>query len=85
MLAHNSTTPLIIATSSVLQSSAGKHWRTERVVAVGLMALIPAGIVYPNPIIDYTLATLIPLHNHWYVERTPVGKWSWLSVSYLPP
>ena len=58
---------LNVATSNVVQATAGKHWRTERVVAVGLLALIPTGVVYPNPVIDYSLAALIPLHNHWLV------------------
>ena len=56
---------MLAATSQIVNASAGKHWRTERVVAVGLMALIPTGLIYPNPVIDYTLAALIPLHNHW--------------------
>lgn len=51
----------------VQTGSAGKHWYTERVASVGLLALIPAGFVYPNPVVDYGLAVLIPLHGHWSV------------------
>lgn len=60
---------LYAATSQVVQAgSAGKHWYTERVAAVGLLALIPAGFIYPNPVVDYGLAVLIPLHGHWSVS-----------------
>lgn len=54
----------------VQTGSAGKHWYTERVASVGLLALIPAGFVYPNPVVDYGLAVLIPLHGHWSVHET---------------
>ena len=54
------------ATSQGVQAgSAGKHWYAERVAAVGLLALIPSGFIYPNPVVDYGLAVLIPLHGHW--------------------
>ena len=54
------------ASSQVVQAgSIGKHWYTERMVAVGLLALIPTGLIYPNPAVDYGLAVLIPLHGHW--------------------
>lgn len=61
----NGNSVISVATTSITQASAGKHWRTERVVAVGLLGLIPAGVMYPNPVMDYALAVLIPLHNHW--------------------
>lgn len=37
--------------------------------AVGLLTLIPAGFIYPNPVADYGLAVLIPLHGHWLVQH----------------
>ena len=77
------------ATSQVVQAgSAGKHWYTERVAAVGLLALIPAGFMYPNPVVDYGLAVLIPLHGHWSgsVESTIFcGTQISPSLSHLPP
>lgn len=48
-----------------MKSSSGKHWLSERVVSVVIMGLIPAGLFYPNPVIDYSIAVLLPLHIHW--------------------
>jgi succinate dehydrogenase (ubiquinone) membrane anchor subunit len=55
----------VTATSPVVQASAGRHWYIERLASVGLLALVPAGLVYPNPAVDYGLALLVPLHGHW--------------------
>ena len=54
-----------VATAKV--GSGGKHWKYERVATVALLGLIPMGCVYPNPVVDYGLAVLLPLHGHWYV------------------
>lgn len=51
--------------------TAGKHWKYERVVTVGLVALIPTAFIYPNALVDYGLAVAIPLHGHWYVPFDP--------------
>lgn len=56
---------LLTATGSALQSSAGKHWFSERAISIGLLALIPTGLIYPNTIVDYSIAALLPLHMHW--------------------
>ena len=67
--------PLCTATSQVVHAgSAGKHWYIERVAAVSLLALIPAGFVCPNPVVDYGLAVLIPLHGHWSVGSVGSDK-----------
>ena len=42
-----------------------KHWMVERVVAVGLLAAVPAAICYPTPLVDHCLAVLLPLHAYW--------------------
>ena len=54
-----------LSTTSVVRSEAGKHWKLERVAAISLLGLIPAGMVYPSAVVDYGLAFLIPLHGHW--------------------
>ena len=51
----------------MVAASAGRHWYNERLVSVGLLAIIPTGLVYPNPVVDYSLALLVPLHGHWSV------------------
>ena len=48
--------------------SAGKHWKREKIFTVGLLGLIPVGLVYPNAVVDYGLAVAIPLHGHWSVN-----------------
>ncbi len=45
--------------------AAGKHWKYERVVTVGLIALLPAAAFYPCAVVDYGLAVTVPLHGHW--------------------
>ena len=43
-----------------------KHWFDERAVAVGMLACVPIGIVYPCAAVNYALGVMIPLHNYWY-------------------
>lgn len=54
---------LSLVTKNAKQGS--QHWMVERIVAVGLLAAVPAGIFYPAPIIDHSLAVLLPLHAYW--------------------
>ena len=42
------------------------HWLTERIVAVALLGAIPAGAIYPSPLVDHCLSVLLPLHAYWY-------------------
>lgn len=60
----NTTFP-VVTSQTVVGSGAGKHWKYERLVSVGLLAMIPTGLVYPNILCDYGIAFLLPLHNHW--------------------
>jgi len=46
-------------------SQPSTHWKGERYVSVALLTLIPAGIIYPSAAVDWALAVVIPLHNHW--------------------
>ena len=46
-------------------SQPSTHWKGERYVSVALLSLIPAGIIYPSAPVDWALAVVIPLHNHW--------------------
>ena len=54
------------ASTAVAQTGYGKHWKYEKLVTVSLLGLIPAGLLYPNAVVDYGLALTIPLHGHWY-------------------
>ena len=49
----------------IAPSQPSTHWKLERYVSVALLGLIPAGIVYPSAPVDWALAVVIPLHNHW--------------------
>jgi len=70
-----------------------QHWYTERIVAVGLIGLVPLGILYPMQMVDQSLAVLIPLHSYWGVNAIlsdylwrpalPVAKASWLLLSVI--
>ena len=46
-------------------SQPSTHWKGERYVSVALLTLIPTGIIYPSAAVDWALAVVIPLHNHW--------------------
>eukprot|EP00795_Rhopilema_esculentum_P016279 gene16279-7663_t len=46
-----------------------KHWFDERAVAIGLLACIPVGIVYPCAPVDYALGVLVPVHNYWGIHH----------------
>ena len=48
----------------------GSHWKYERIFTVAMVGLIPAGLIYPNPVVDYGLAITLPLHGHWLVAIT---------------
>merc|ERR1712168_710372 len=70
-----------------------KHWLTERVVAVALLGAIPAGVLYPVPLVDHCLAVLLPLHAYWgvnaiiadylYRPLVPVTKLAWAGTCVL--
>jgi len=42
------------------------HWKMERYVSASFLVLLPAAMLAPsNPIVDYGLAVVLPLHGHW--------------------
>ncbi|KNC81366.1 hypothetical protein SARC_06310 [Sphaeroforma arctica JP610] len=46
------------------------HWKAERVVSVGSLALIPAAaVVGPSLPIDMAMAVVLPLHSYWGMEQ----------------
>ncbi|XP_071957711.1 succinate dehydrogenase [ubiquinone] cytochrome b small subunit A, mitochondrial-like isoform X2 [Antedon mediterranea] len=70
--------PAIGATGTTLHTSSQRHsagmmssthWKAERVISVGLLAVIPAALAFPNPALDYTLAASLVLHAHWGMEQ----------------
>ncbi|KAM4828001.1 succinate dehydrogenase [ubiquinone] cytochrome b small subunit, mitochondrial [Thomomys bottae] len=46
-------------------TAASLHWTGERVLAVGLLGLLPAAYLNPCSAIDYTLAAALTLHSYW--------------------
>lgn len=54
-----------------------KIWLLEKAVSVGLLAVIPLALVYPNPVLDYVLALSLIVHIHWGFEA--------LVVDYIRP
>ncbi|XP_033110564.1 succinate dehydrogenase [ubiquinone] cytochrome b small subunit B, mitochondrial-like isoform X2 [Anneissia japonica] len=70
--------PSIAATGTTLHTSpqrnsagmmSSTHWKTERVVSIGLLGVIPAALAFPNPALDYALAASLVLHCHWGMEQ----------------
>ncbi|XP_027204737.2 succinate dehydrogenase, subunit D [Dermatophagoides pteronyssinus] len=61
----------------LLSSSSGVHnhakiWVIEKIVSAALLAIIPAALIYPNPILDYCLAFSLVIHCHWGFEAIVV-------------
>ncbi|KAH8418081.1 hypothetical protein KR222_011565, partial [Zaprionus bogoriensis] len=52
-------------------------WTIERLVSVGLLAVIPAAFVVPSQALDALLAISVVIHTHWGVEA--------MVVDYLRP
>ncbi|XP_073255341.1 succinate dehydrogenase [ubiquinone] cytochrome b small subunit, mitochondrial-like isoform X2 [Porites lutea] len=80
--------------SEIAPSQPSSHWKFERYVSVALLTLIPAGVIYPSAAVDWALAAVIPLHNHWGVGQVltdyihgstmpKIAKGLWLAVSIL--
>ena len=58
------------AASTEVEAGSGHanvHWKWERYATVGLLGSVGMGLVYPSPLVDYSLAVLLPLHAHWCV------------------
>jgi len=52
-------------------SAGGDHvtlWTVERVLALGLVPLLPLAIISPCAPFDYLLAFALTLHGHWGIE-----------------
>lgn len=54
-----------LPSSEISPSQPSAHWKGERYVSVAMLTLIPAGIIYPSAVVDWALAVVVPLHNHW--------------------
>lgn len=51
-----------------MASAGGSHtllWTVERVVSVGLLAVIPAAFIAPSQVLDALLAISVVIHAHW--------------------
>ena len=42
-------------------------------MAVGLLGLVPAALVAPSVVVNYSLAVLVPLHGHWWVVECKIS------------
>ncbi|EDW68335.1 succinate dehydrogenase [ubiquinone] cytochrome b small subunit, mitochondrial isoform X1 [Drosophila virilis] len=63
-----------------MASASGNHtglWTLERLVSVGLLAVIPAAFAAPSQVLDALLAISVVIHTHWGVEA--------MIVDYLRP
>uniref|UniRef100_A0A4X2KM64 Succinate dehydrogenase [ubiquinone] cytochrome b small subunit n=1 Tax=Vombatus ursinus TaxID=29139 RepID=A0A4X2KM64_VOMUR len=45
--------------------AASLHWTSERTISVLLLGLLPVAYLYPNSMVDYSLAAVPTLHSHW--------------------
>ncbi|GIY18155.1 succinate dehydrogenase cytochrome b small subunit, mitochondrial [Caerostris darwini] len=57
--------------------SHSKIWTAERFLSAALIGLLPVGIAFPNPAIDYALSLALAAHVHWGIEA--------IVVDYLRP
>ena len=59
----------------LLSSDAHNHskiWVFEKICSAALLAVIPAALAFPNPILDYALALSLVAHVHWGFEAIVV-------------
>lgn len=65
----------IALVSSAGEKSAVGHWTQERIVTVSQLGLIGAAFaIGPNPVSDWGLALMLPLHTYWYVWRLYIER-----------
>ena len=57
-----------------MAGGAGRNWAYERLVAVGLLGLVPTAFIAPATVVNYSLAVLVPLHGHWCVCVCMCGR-----------
>lgn len=56
-------------------AASGTHstlWTVERALAAGLLAILPAAIIWPSQPLDALLAVSIVMHAHWGLEAIVV-------------
>lgn len=49
----------------------GNHvtlWQAERVLAVGMLGLVPAALLIPSQATDYLVSLALVMHFHWGLE-----------------
>lgn len=72
--------PISPATSSAIvlskrESSSGNFtplWTAERALSAGLVGIVPAALVMPNPATEFLLALSLTAHIHWGMEAIAV-------------
>ncbi|KAH8326713.1 hypothetical protein KR067_012172 [Drosophila pandora] len=58
-----------------MAAAGGSHtmlWTIERLVSLGLLAVIPAAFIAPSQVLDGLLAVSVVIHTHWGVEAMVV-------------
>lgn len=61
-------------------SASGDHtklWTIERALSAGLLGIVPAAFLIPNPALEYAMALALTAHVHWGIEA--------IVVDYLRP
>lgn len=61
----------IVLSAPKYSASSGHHatlWTAERALSAGLLALLPAAIIWPCQPLDALLAVSIVMHSHWGLE-----------------
>ncbi|XP_064651052.1 succinate dehydrogenase [ubiquinone] cytochrome b small subunit A, mitochondrial-like [Lineus longissimus] len=59
-----------------------KHWAIERYLATGLIFVIPAAFLYPNPVLEYLMTAGVVLHAHWGLDTVSID---YVHRKVLPP
>lgn len=72
--------PATVATTSLRQfavsaarrsAAGGSHialWNAERALSVGLLGVIPVGLMFPSQVGDALIAISVVMHQHWGLE-----------------
>lgn len=45
------------------------HWKIERVLAVSMLGIMPAALIYQGPVVDFVLTTTVFMHAFWAFDH----------------
>ena len=57
--------PVRLASTGQVSHQASKHWNSERLLSLALLAIIPGALIFENKVGDFLLSSSLILHSYW--------------------